>query len=201
MKRQILQQLSTSIEYLSDFKLSSCVFKRRIPNGWESVQIEAYSRGWDSETDKPALRLYPIYGKRFDVLHKWFEPFSFKTLKDQRSNYTIGFDGKMLNADNYFYFPQDGSRYDERLTLVLCLLLFHRFIISLLSEELFDSKTTQNTEDRTVLHSSDYSGRFFDMNYLCFVLNKRLLHCNKVTSCSYLLFKKRFAKYFRIGSS
>ena len=118
MKKEILQQLIASSEYLSEFKLKGRKLIRATADGWESVEFEAYTRSWDSETDKPALRLYPIYGRRFDVLHKRFEPFSFKTLKDQRSNYTVAFDGEMLNTDSYFYFPKDGSRYDERFALL-----------------------------------------------------------------------------------
>ena len=91
MKKEILQQLIASSEYLSEFKLKGRKLIRATADGWESVEFEAYTRSWDSETDKPALRLYPIYGRRFDVLHKWFEPFSFKTLKDQRSNYTVAY--------------------------------------------------------------------------------------------------------------
>lgn len=117
-KNEILQELIASSEYLSEFKLKVQGLIRITSDGFESIKLETYLRSWDIETDKPALRIYPIYGRRFDILHKWFEPFSFKTMKDQRNNYTIGFDGKMLNADDYFYFPQDGSRYDERFSLM-----------------------------------------------------------------------------------
>ncbi len=96
MKKEILQQLMASSEYLSGFRLKGEGFFKKTSDGWEVIEIEGYTRGWNMETDKPALRLYPIYLRRFDILHKWFEPFSFKDLKDQRSNYTIGFDGKML---------------------------------------------------------------------------------------------------------
>ena len=118
MKKEILQQLIASSEYLSEFKLKGTELIRLTSDGFESVKLEAYPRSWDNETGKPALRFYPVYGRRFDILHKWFEPFSLKALKDQRCNYTIGFDGKMLDADSYFYFPQDGSRYDERFALL-----------------------------------------------------------------------------------
>lgn len=117
-KNEILQELIASSDYLSEFKLKAQGLIRTTSDGFESVQLETYLRSWDNETGKPTLRFYPIYCRRFDILHKWFEPFSPKSRKDQRDNYTIGFDGKMLNADNYFYFPQDGSRYDERFSLL-----------------------------------------------------------------------------------
>lgn len=118
MKRKILQQLSSSSEYLSEFKLKPQGFMKKTPDGWGSVEIEGYTRGWDAETDKPALRLYPTYYRRFDILHQWFEPFSSKSLKDQRGRCSVCFDGSMLNKENYFYFPKDGSLYDERFAIL-----------------------------------------------------------------------------------
>lgn len=118
MKKEILQQLMASSEYLSGFRLKGARFFKKTSDGWEAIEIEGYTRSWDTETDKPALRLYPIYLRRFDILHKWFEPFSPKSLKDQRSNPTIGFSGAMLNTDDYFYFPKDSSQYDERLAIL-----------------------------------------------------------------------------------
>lgn len=117
-KNEILQELIASSDYLSEFKLKGQGLIRTTSDGFESIELEAYPRSWDMETDKPALRIYPIYGRRFDILHKWFETFSPKSRKDQRDNYTIEVDGKMLNVNNYFYFPQDGSRYDERFSLM-----------------------------------------------------------------------------------
>lgn len=117
-KKEILRQLIASSGHLSEFKLKGAGLIRLTSDGFEAIELETYPRSWDNETGKLALRLYPLYGRRFDILHKWFEPFSFKTLKDQCGNYTIGFDGEMLNADNYFYFPQDGSQYEERFSLL-----------------------------------------------------------------------------------
>ena len=118
MKKEILKQLMASSEYLSGFRLKGAGFFKETSDGWEVIEIEGYTRSWDTATDKPALRLYPLYLRRFDILHKWFEPFSPKSLKDQRNNCSIGFSGAMLDADDYFYFPKDGSQYDERLALL-----------------------------------------------------------------------------------
>lgn len=118
MKWEILQQLSSSSEYLSKFKLKSQGFTRKTSDGWESIRIEGYTKSWDAETDQPALRLYPTYNRRFDILHKWFEPFSFKPLKDQRSRCSVGLDGSMLKAEMYFYFPKDDSLYDDRFAIL-----------------------------------------------------------------------------------
>lgn len=49
-----------------------------------------------------ALIVYPIYMVRFDVLHKWFEPYSFKSLQDQRDNPSVAFSGNMLGLQDKF---------------------------------------------------------------------------------------------------
>lgn len=118
MKKEILQQLVTQSRYLSKFKVKGQGLFNKTFDGWEAILIDVYSRSWDEQTDKPAMRFYPIYARRFDILHKWFEPFSFKTLRDQRSNYTIGWDGEMLNGCDYFYFLEDNSQYEKRFSLL-----------------------------------------------------------------------------------
>ena len=47
---------------------------------------------WMDETTS-SLVIYPIYGIRFDILHKWFEKFSIKSLQDQRDRASISFLG------------------------------------------------------------------------------------------------------------
>lgn len=48
------------------------------------------------------LTIYPIYMVRFDILKKWFEAYSFKTLRDQRDNPSVGFSGNMLERQDKF---------------------------------------------------------------------------------------------------
>ncbi len=52
-----------------------------------------------------SLTIRPYYGVRFDVLCKWFEKFSFRTLSDQRDDDYIGFSGKMLGKESMYEFP------------------------------------------------------------------------------------------------
>lgn len=48
------------------------------------------------------LIVYPIYMVRFDVLLKWFEPYSFKSLQIQRDNPSVDFSGNMLGQQDKF---------------------------------------------------------------------------------------------------
>lgn len=59
------------------------------------------------------LVIYPIYGVRFDVLLKWFEKFSVKTLQDQRDRPSISFTGNMLSQQDKFYFPLTTDNYNQ----------------------------------------------------------------------------------------
>ena len=60
-----------------------------------------------------SLVIYPIYGVRFDVLHKWFEKFSVNTLQDQRDRASISFSGDMLCQQEEFYFKQNKEHYKD----------------------------------------------------------------------------------------
>lgn len=47
--------------------------------------------------------------RRFDILEKWFEEFSVRSLQDQRSSPSFMFCGKTLGTQNQFDFPCDGE--------------------------------------------------------------------------------------------
>lgn len=61
------------------------------------------------------LFLEPSYGVRYNILHKWFEKFCKRSLKDQRDSYSYAFTGKMIdnNQESFFYFDCDGKNYDD----------------------------------------------------------------------------------------
>lgn len=65
----------------------------------------------DHWIDSSSLVVYPIYGVRFDILHKWFEKFSVNTLQDQRDRASISFSGDMLYQQEEFYFKLDKEHY------------------------------------------------------------------------------------------
>lgn len=72
-----------------------------------------YHESYDLERNCIALLIEPLYGVRFDVLHKWFEKYSFRTLADQRYSYSIGFEGGMLNRPSEFLFKWDYVDYER----------------------------------------------------------------------------------------
>ena len=55
------------------------------------------------------LVIHPQYFVRFDILSRWFEKFSFKTLRDQRDGWYVGFTGEMLGKQDSFEFPYHQS--------------------------------------------------------------------------------------------
>ena len=59
--------------------------------------------------DTSSLVIYPVYGVRFDILHKWFEKFSVKTLQDQRDRASISFSGSMLGLQDELNFDINGD--------------------------------------------------------------------------------------------
>lgn len=94
--------------YFSEFKFrkKDCRFIKKTTDGFNVIELQFWD-GYDSDRDCRALVIKPLYLKRFDVLHKWFEKYSFKALADQRDNYSIGFDGGMINGTLQFYFRLD----------------------------------------------------------------------------------------------
>ncbi len=62
-----------------------------------------------------SLEIYPMYNVRFDILHKWFERFSVRSLQAQRNDDSIGFDGSMLSEQNTFLINPAGSNYTQEL--------------------------------------------------------------------------------------
>lgn len=93
-------------EFFSGFKLrkQDAELIRRLPIGYEIVELQNWI-DTDSSSGKKVLIVHPLYLTRFNILHKWFEKFSFKTLSDQRGSYSIGFDGSMLDTKNEYHFP------------------------------------------------------------------------------------------------
>lgn len=60
-----------------------------------------------------SLVIYAVYGVRFDILHKWFEKFSFNTLQDQRDWTSVAFSGNMLGQRDEFHFKLNKKGYQK----------------------------------------------------------------------------------------
>lgn len=59
------------------------------------------------------------YGRRFEILTKWFEKFSFKTLRDQRNNPDVMCDNTDFGQEEYIYFDYNFSDYKEKMRVML----------------------------------------------------------------------------------
>jgi len=108
MNNPLLERVISNLldcTYFSDFqfrKRDASLFKKT-SYGYEMVELQHWE-SFDLSRDAQALTIKPLYLKRFNVLHSWFEKFSFKTITDQRDNYSVGFDGSQLGKTNQFFF-------------------------------------------------------------------------------------------------
>lgn len=89
---------------------ASIILKSEV--GYKRIQFQYYN-SYDLKRDQLALEITPNYDIRFNVLHKWFEKYSKRTLKDQRDDYSVGFTGSMISGTDTFYFLESRNNYDE----------------------------------------------------------------------------------------
>ncbi len=103
-----------AIQYLQQYtyRKRDCRFIRKSTDGYDAIELH-FRDGFDLKRNCRALVVKPLYIKRFNILHEWFEKFSFKSLSDQRDNYSIGFDGKMINGNLEYYFQLDQNDYES----------------------------------------------------------------------------------------
>lgn len=92
------------------FRKRDSALLNKFESGFEMVELQNWE-GANPITKKASLVIKPLFLRRFDVIHEWFEKYSFKSLKDQKDNFSIGFDGAMLNNVVLFNFDLDGENY------------------------------------------------------------------------------------------
>lgn len=84
--------------FFNGFKIrksdNSLIFKTDV--GYKRITFNYYN-SYDLDRGDLALEIRPIYGVRFNILHKWFEKYSKKSIRDQRDSYSIGFVGSMID--------------------------------------------------------------------------------------------------------
>jgi hypothetical protein len=107
-KKEILGkiiELLLADDYFSGFKYRKKDYRliKKDSQGFYSIGFQFWD-SYDLKRDQVAMIVIPAYRRRFDILHKWFEKFSFRTLADQRDSNTIGFIGRMLERQNDFFF-------------------------------------------------------------------------------------------------
>ena len=99
--------------YLKQFKYrkrdTSLIMKTEF--GKQFIELEHWS------CFNISLTIRPVYCVRFDVLCKWFEKFSFRTLTDQRDSPTVFFEGDFLSKPRKFEFAyyDTGEKYESEI--------------------------------------------------------------------------------------
>ena len=125
---QIINELSKD-DFFADFTLRKwdSSFVLTSPDGWKSI----YFDNWVNIMYNNFLIVCPTYKVRYHILSKWFEKFSFKSIKDQRRSYSYAFNGSMIanNAISHFIFDLDGIGFESefnkmRQEIIECTTLF-----------------------------------------------------------------------------
>lgn len=118
---EIVEEL-TQQDFFSDFKFrkrdSTLYLKTK--EGKQFIELDHWRDAYTS-----SLVIYPIYGVRFDILHRWFEKFSFKQLQIQRDSSSIAFTGNMLSQQDKFFFKMNKEGHLDffenfKITLIRC---------------------------------------------------------------------------------
>lgn len=78
-------------------------------------QIEFYSKKTvdNSRFGELALGIEPVYGVHFDILSKWFEKYSFKSLSDQKNNINVMANGLDFDLQKDFLFLENGKKFQQ----------------------------------------------------------------------------------------
>lgn len=90
-------------------KSDECLIQKTT-DGFKQIAFDDHFQDIDLNNHQLALQIRPIFKRRFDILSKWFEKYSFKDLKTQRNNGQI-FDN-ISNEEFLFY--NSGECFDEQ---------------------------------------------------------------------------------------
>ena len=98
--------------YFKEYKIkkSDASIILKSDTGYRRILFQYYNT-YDLRRKQLALEIKPNYDIRFNVLHKWFEKYSKRTLADQRNDYSVGFIGSMIGATDDFYFLESRKEY------------------------------------------------------------------------------------------
>lgn len=121
MQKKLFETLVSDImadHFFSDykFKKSENMLYRRDSDSTICVILE-HCRFYDE------CEVYLIYGRRFEILTKWFEKFSFKSLRTQRNSPNVkNFNKNFGQDDNEIYFNYDFSDYEKKIRKLIPML-------------------------------------------------------------------------------
>ena len=112
---KIVEQVLNSLinePVFKDFKIRKCdeCLIQKTTDGFNKIEFDDHFQSVDLSNHELALEIRPIFVRRFDVLSKWFEKYSFKELKIQRNN------GQIFNgiSNEEFLFYNSGEHFEEQ---------------------------------------------------------------------------------------
>lgn len=111
--RKIISDLKDDA-FLSEFK-----FKKSENMLYLRDDSSCLSVGFEHWQEYGKCTIYITYGRRFEILTKWFEKFSFKTIRDQRNNPNIMYDNTNFGGEEYIQFDYSFSDYEEKMQIML----------------------------------------------------------------------------------
>ena len=92
--------------------LNGCKFRKRDSSFLKQDGDLRQSIELDHWSKQEGLIIYPIYGVRFEILLKWFEQYSFKSLQTQRDIPSVDFTGNMLGKKDKFVITENSFERD-----------------------------------------------------------------------------------------
>lgn len=104
--------------YFSEFKYrkKDYAFIKKDKIGFEKIVFFNHD-DYDLKRDCLAKGVHPHYFRRFNILHEWFEKYSFRTLPTQKDSSSM-VEFEPLHADlnlSYYYFKYDGEDFEKDL--------------------------------------------------------------------------------------
>ncbi len=85
--------------------------------GYKRVQFQHYNT-YDLVRDDLALEMKPVYGVRFNVLHKWFEKYQVRPLNYVRDEESVAFSGNQFGEREDYYFLENRYEYEKDLRVL-----------------------------------------------------------------------------------
>lgn len=112
---EMLEHISSDV-FFKDYHIrksdTSIIYKTDV--GYKRVRFWYYN-SYDLERGELALKIQPYYEVRFNVLHKWFEKYSKRDLKDQRNDQSLRLWGEVLGVTDLYFFLENRCCYEEDL--------------------------------------------------------------------------------------
>jgi|GEM_PF-5199287 len=117
-KKELTEILKTRLpleEIFRDYQwnsgLSALLHKEK--DGFRKIAFQIHNTA-DLDRQISAVEVLVLYQRRFDLLHNWFDKFSFRKKNDLKYTSSIVFDGRDMELENSFFFAEDGSDFEER---------------------------------------------------------------------------------------